>query len=129
MLDTSGLSGLTTPRSSFEFLTKPVREQDLLDAVHVALERDRIRREQTSKLNHLRVRYESLSSRHRKLLSLVTVGLLNKQIAGEMNLSETTVKVQRRILMQKLGAESLVDLTQMAGVLGVGESHLRGTKH
>ena len=75
------------------------------------------------------MRYESLSSRHRKLLSLVTAGLLNKQIAGEMNLSETTVKVQRRILMQKLGAESLVDLTQMAGVLGVGESHLRGTKH
>ena len=110
-----------------EFLTKPVREQALLDAVGIALERDRIRRERESKLDDLRTRYESLSARERKVLQLVTAGLLNKQIGGEMKLSEVTVKVHRRLLMHKLGAKSLPDLVRMAGVLGVAAP--RGTKH
>ena len=109
-----------------EFLTKPVREEALLDAVGIALERDRIRRERDSKLNDLRARYESLSARERKVLQLVSAGLLNKQIGGEMKLSEVTVKVHRRNLMHKLGAKSLPDLVRMAGVLGVAP---RGTKH
>ena len=109
-----------------EFLTKPVREQALLDAVGIALERDRIRRERESKLDDLRARYESLSARERKVLQLVTAGLLNKQIGGEMKLSEVTVKIHRRNLMHTLGAKSLPDLVRMAGVLGVAP---RGTKH
>ena len=109
-----------------EFLTKPVREQALLDAVGIALERDRIRRERESKLDDLRARYELLSARERKVLQLVTAGLLNKQIGGEMKLSEVTVKVHRRNLMHTLGAKSLPDLVRMAGVLGVAP---RGTKH
>ena len=109
-----------------EFLTKPVREQALLDAVGIALERDRIRRERDSKLNDLRARYKSLSARERKVLQLVTAGLLNKQIGGEMKLSEVTVKIHRRNLMHTLGAKSLPDLVRMAGVLGVAP---RGTKH
>ena len=102
-----------------EFLTKPVREQVLLDAVRVALERDRVRREQAEKLRDLRARFESLSAREREILSLVIAGLLNKQSAGEMKLSEVTVKVHRRSLMQKMGAKSLPDLVRMADVLGV----------
>ena len=109
-----------------EFLTKPVREEALLDAVGIALERDRIRRERDSKLNDLRARYESLSARERKVLQLVSAGLLNKQIGGEMKLSEVTVKVHRHKLMKKLGAKSLPDLVRMAGVLGVTP---RDTKH
>ena len=109
-----------------EFLTKPVREQALLDAVGIALERDRVRRERDSKLNDLRARYKSLSARERKVLQLVSAGLLNKQIGGEMKLSEVTVKVHRRNLMHTLGAKSLPDLVRMAGVLGVVP---RGTKH
>ena len=109
-----------------EFLTKPVREQALLDAVGIALERDRIRRERDSKLDDLRARYELLSARERKVLQLVTAGLLNKQIGGEMKLSEVTVKIHRRNLMHTLGAKSLPDLVRMAGVLGVAP---RDTKH
>src|ERR1043166_8306271 len=74
-----------------EFLTKPVREQDLLDAIRVALERDRVRREKDDRLSELRTRFETLSERERTVLSLVTSGMLNKQMAGRMNLSEVTV--------------------------------------
>ena len=102
-----------------EFLTKPVREQALLDAVAIALERDRTRRERDNELNDLRRRYKSLSARERKVLQLVTAGLLNKQIAGQMKLSEVTVKIHRRNLMHTLGAKSLPDLVRMASVLGV----------
>ena len=109
-----------------EFLTKPVCEQALLDAVEIALERDRLRRERDSKLNDLRTRYESLSARERKVLQLAAAGLLNKQIAGEMKLGEVTVKVHRRIMMRKLGAKSLIDLVRMAGALGVVP---RSTEH
>src|SRR4051794_35069946 len=97
-----------------EFLTKPVRGQALLDAVGVALERDRLRREQENVLQDLKLAYDSLSDREREVLSLVTEGLLNKQMAGEMGLSEVTVKVHRHNLMRKLGAKSVPDLVKMA---------------
>jgi FixJ family two-component response regulator len=102
-----------------EFLTKPFREQTLLDAVRVALERDRVRREQAEKLSDLQARYELLSPRECEVLSLVITGPLNKQIAAEMNLSEVTVKVHRANLMKKLGAKSVPDLVRIAGALGV----------
>ena len=102
-----------------EFLTKPVREQTLLDAVRVALERDRVRREQAEKLRDLQARFELLSPRECEVLSLVITGPMNKQIAAEMKLSEVTVKVHRASLMKKLGAKSLPDLVKIAGALGV----------
>jgi len=102
-----------------EFLTKPVREQTLLDAVRVALERDRVRREQAGKVRALQTRFELLSPRECEVLSLVITGPLNKQIAAEMKLSEVTVKVHRASLMKKLGAKSLPDLVKFAGALGV----------
>ena len=102
-----------------EFLTKPVREQTLLDAVRVALERDRVRREQAEKLGDLKARFELLSPRECEVLSLVITGPMNKQIAAEMKLSEVTVKVHRSSLMKKLHAKSLPDLVKIAGALGV----------
>ena len=102
-----------------EFLTKPVREQTLLDAVRVALERDRVRREQAEKLRDLQARYELLSPRECEVLSLVITGPLNKEMAAEMQVSEVTVKVHRGSLMKKLGAKSLPDLVKIAGALGV----------
>src|SRR4029077_8479230 len=104
---------------AIEFLTKPVREQDLLDAVRVALKRDRERRENDEKLRGLATKFESLSERERQVLSLVTTGMLNKQMAGQMNLSEVTVKVHRHNLMKKMGAKSLPELVKMAEVLRI----------
>jgi len=102
-----------------EFLTKPVREQTLLDAVRVALERDRVRPEQAEKLRDLKTLFELLSPRECEVLSLVITGPLNKQMAAEMKVSEVTVKVHRANLMKKLGAKSLPDLVKIAGALGV----------
>ena len=102
-----------------EFLTKPVREQTLLDAVRVALERDRVRREQAGKVRDLQTRFDLLSPRECEVLSLVITGPMNKQIAAEMKLSEVTVKVHRASVMKKLGAKSLPDLVKIAGALGV----------
>jgi len=102
---------------AIEFLTKPVREQDLLDAVRVALQRDRIQKEADRKAREITARFESLSERERKVMSLVTTGLLNKQIAGQMNLSEVTVKVHRHKLMKKLGARSVAELVKMSEAL------------
>jgi len=99
------------------FLTKPLREQDLLDAIRLGLDRDCIRREQNGRLKELRARFDTLTARERTVLSLVTTGLLNKQMAGEMNLSEVTVKVHRHNLVRKLGAKSLPDLVKMAEAL------------
>ena len=98
-----------------EFLTKPVRGQDLLDAVGIALERDRVRRERDGKLNDLKVRYGTLSDRERQVLQFVTDGLLNKQIAGQMGLSEVTVKVHRHNMMKKLGARSVPESGEDGG--------------
>lgn len=101
------------------FLTKPVREQDLLDAVYGAIETDRARLDTESKTRELRGRYESLTAREREILPLITAGLLNKQIAAEVGLSEVTVKVHRHKLMAKLNARRLPDLVRMADELGI----------
>jgi FixJ family two-component response regulator len=102
-----------------EFLTKPFRDQDLLDAVQLALERDRARRQHESEIATLRERVVSLTPREREVLPLVVSGLLNKQIAAELGTSETTVKVHRSQLMRKMGAESLAELVRMAQRLGI----------
>jgi FixJ family two-component response regulator len=102
-----------------EFLTKPVREQDLLDAVYGAIEKDRSRLNMELKNRELRARYDSLSAREREILPLITAGLLNKQIAAEVGLSEVTVKVHRHKLMAKLNAKRLPDLVRMVDELGI----------
>ena len=102
-----------------EFLTKPFRDQDLLDAIQLALERDRTRRQQDVEIAMLRERFESLTPRERELLPLVISGLLNKQIAAKIGTTEATVKVHRSQLLRKMGADSLPDLVRMAGRLGI----------
>jgi FixJ family two-component response regulator len=97
-----------------EFLTKPFRDQDLLDAIHAALEQDRAKRQQEAEIATILQRWESLTPREREVLPLVVSGLLNKQIAGEIGTSETTVKVHRSQLMRKMGADSLAELVRLA---------------
>jgi FixJ family two-component response regulator len=97
-----------------EFLTKPFRDQDLLDAIHQGLERDKTRRAQEAEVEKLRTRYESLTPREREVLPRVVSGLLNKQIAAEIGTSEATVKVHRSQLMRKMGAASLAELVRMS---------------
>jgi RNA polymerase sigma factor (sigma-70 family) len=96
-----------------EFLTKPFRDQDLLDAVGVALDRDRTRREQETELADIRRRFDSLTSREQEVLSMIMNGMLNKQIAAELGTAESTVKVQRSRAMEKMQAESLAHLIKM----------------
>lgn len=102
-----------------EFLPKPFRDQDMLDAVRAGLELDRKRREDASEVAGLKSRFDSLTPREQEILRLVTSGLMNKQIAGEIGVSEITVKVRRGSLMRKMGAKSLADLVAMAEALGV----------
>jgi FixJ family two-component response regulator len=102
-----------------EFLTKPVRDQDLLDAVRVALDLDRARRTQDTKNVDFRARYMALTPREQQIMKLVCAGLMNKQTAAEIGVSEITVKVHRHNLMRKLGAKSLPDLVRLADILGV----------
>jgi len=104
---------------AIEFLPKPFRDQDLLDAIHLAIERDAARRQQEAELATLRERFEWLTPREREVLPLVASGLLNKQIAAEIGTSETTVKVHRSQLMRKMGADSLPELVRMAGKMGI----------
>jgi RNA polymerase sigma factor (sigma-70 family) len=96
-----------------EFLTKPFRDQDLLDAVRIALEQDRARREQEKEVTNLQQRFDSLTSREQQVISMLVSGMLNKQIAGQLGTAESTVKVQRSRAMEKMHAESLVDLVKM----------------
>jgi FixJ family two-component response regulator len=107
-----------------EFLTKPLREQDVLDAVRIALEHDRGRRELQTQMQSLRARYEALSHRERQVMKLVCAGLMNKQVAADIGVSEVTVKVHRHNVMKKLIAKSLADLVRMADALGItGRNH------
>jgi FixJ family two-component response regulator len=102
-----------------EFLTKPFREQDLLDAVRIALDRDRKRRELDKTTHDLRIRFGRLSPREREVMTLVAAGLMSRQIATEMGISEVTVKAHKARIMKKLGANSPVDLVRMADTLGL----------
>jgi FixJ family two-component response regulator len=102
-----------------DFLTKPFRDQDLLDAVTAALERDRKRRKHDKDVSDLRLRFESLTPREQQVMSLVTAGLMNKQTAAQVGLSEVTVKIHRGNMMRKMGARSLADLVRMAEALAL----------
>jgi FixJ family two-component response regulator len=109
-----------------DFLTKPFRDQDLLDAVVAAIGRDRERREVEKAVASLRSLFEALTSREREVLVLVASGLMNKQIAAELGLAEITVKIHRGHVMKKMGARSLADLIRMAETLGIGRSKPSG---
>ncbi len=104
---------------AIEFLTKPFREQDLLDAIHRAINFDRAARLQRAKLEDLRGRYHSLTTREREVMAQVVMGMLNKQVAHELGTTEKTIKVHRGHIMQKMGAKSLADLVRTAERLGI----------
>jgi FixJ family two-component response regulator len=104
---------------ALEFLTKPFRDQDLLDAIQHALERDRSARQQRSETAELRERFDSLTAREREVMGLVVSGLLNKQIAGELGTSEVTIKIHRSQVMKKMDAGSLAELVRMTEKLGI----------
>jgi FixJ family two-component response regulator len=103
---------------AFEFLTKPFHHQELLDAIHAAIEHDRASRRETVLITDLRKRYATLTERERHIMTLVVIGRANKQIAAELNLSEITVKVHRGQVMRKMKAGSLPELVRMADRLG-----------
>ncbi len=109
-----------------EFLTKPFRDQDLLDAVQIALERDRARRAGDQALLEVRAHFESLTPREQQVIGFVTAGLMNKQIAAELGVSEITVKVHRGSVMKKMKARSLADLVRMADALGLRRAKQSG---
>jgi FixJ family two-component response regulator len=105
-----------------DFLTKPFRDQDMLDAVAIAIQQDQRRREHEMMVSEVRAHFESLTPREREIRALVAAGLLSKQIAAQINLSEITVKVHRSHIMRKIGARSLADLVRMAETLGLGHA-------
>jgi FixJ family two-component response regulator len=103
-----------------DFLTKPFRDQDMLDAVTTAIERDRNSRDETKVLSDLQALFAALTPRERQVMTLVTAGLMNKQIAAEIGVAEITVKIHRGHIMRKMAAKSLPDLVRMAQMLGIG---------
>lgn len=105
-----------------DFLEKPFEEQDLLDAVHLAIQKDRATKEKLAELREIKERVESLTPREREVFALVVTGMLNKQIAFEMGISEKTIKVHRARVMQKMQAESLADLVRLAEKVGIGSA-------
>jgi FixJ family two-component response regulator len=109
-------------------LTKPVRDQDLLDAIHLGLERDRTRRETERRLAPLRQRFETLSPREREVMAEVLKGRLNKQIAGDIGVSEATVKAHRGQIMRKMKASSVLDLARMAEQLNFTPKTLQASE-
>jgi FixJ family two-component response regulator len=102
-----------------DFLTKPIRDQDLLDAVATAIQMDQARRQEVAETSELRDRYELLTPRERQVMALVASGLMNKQVANELAISEVTVKMHRSSAMRKLGAKSIAKLTRIAAVLDI----------
>jgi FixJ family two-component response regulator len=102
-----------------DFLTKPFRDQEMLDAVATAIERDRQRRQDEKTLAELKAHFEGLTPREQEVMALVATGLMNKQIAADMSLAEITVKIHRGHVMKKMGARSLADLVRMAEMLGI----------
>jgi FixJ family two-component response regulator len=104
---------------AIDFFAKPFRDQDILDAVLAAVQRDRERRESDTVTARLRSAFESMSAREQEVMTLVSSGLMNKQVAAQMGLAEITVKIHRGAVMKKMGARSLVDLVRMADTLGV----------
>ena len=104
---------------ALEFLPKPFRDQDMLDAVQLALERDRTKRHAERANAQMRASFESLTPREREVMAFVTTGLMNKQIAAEMGLAEITVKLHRGNLMRKMNAQSVAELARMAQILGI----------
>jgi FixJ family two-component response regulator len=108
---------------AIEFLTKPFRDQDLLDAIQFGVERDRARRRDSEVVRQRRERFESLTSREREIMSHVVIGKMNKQIAGDLDVSEITVKVHRGQVMRKMGAKSVAELVRMADKLGISKTN------
>jgi FixJ family two-component response regulator len=104
-------------RGAVDFLPKPFRDQDMLDAVMAAIERDRQRRAADGDISQIRQRFETLSTRERQVMMLVTTGKMNKQVAGDLGISEITVKIHRGAAMRKMGARTLADLVRMADVV------------
>lgn len=105
-----------------DFLTKPIRDQDMLDAVRAAIDRDRKRREREKTVSIVRTRFEDLTQRERDVLALVASGLMNKQVAAELGLAEITVKIYRGQIMRKMGAKSLAELVRMTEMLGISRT-------
>jgi len=123
-----GMSVRAMKAGATDFLTKPFRDQDLLDAIHEAIRRDRQRRSEKAALDPLRRRLATLTPGERSVLARVLSGLLNKQIAAELGVSEVTVKVRRASLMRKLNADSLPALVQIAGRLGIAAAGTEGIR-
>ena len=107
---------------AIDFLTKPFRDQDMLDAVSAAIERDRQHREAESIMSNLQTRFETLTPREREIFALVSSGLMNKQVAAELGLAEITVKIHRGHITRKMGARSLAELVRQAEALGISRS-------
>lgn len=106
-----------------DFLTKPFRDQDMLDAVSAAIDRDRASRASRDERTEIEARFSTLSPREREVMALVSAGLLNKQVAGELGLSEITVKIHRGAAMRKMQARTLPELVRMADLLGLQDRH------